>query len=118
MDGGGGEGGENGGLGGGRGGGDWGGMVTSVIGAQNLGHCAGIHVNLVVVGPPSEEMMTNPTPAEQAPLQLVDLGSPAATDGDLLIQTDQRSIARVRERLPKHHRPRALRRLPPGDACG
>ena len=49
-------------------GGDWGGMVTSVIGAQNLGHCAGIHVNFVVTGPPSEEMMANPTPQEQAAL--------------------------------------------------
>ena len=49
-------------------GGDWGGMVTSVIGAQNLGHCAGVHVNLVVVGQPSEEIMTNPTPQEQASL--------------------------------------------------
>ncbi|WP_367947399.1 hypothetical protein [Sphingopyxis sp. BSNA05] len=49
-------------------GGDWGGMVTSVIGAQNLGHCAGVHVNLVVVGPPSDEMMASLTPEEQASL--------------------------------------------------
>ena len=49
-------------------GGDWGGMTTSVIAAQNLGHCVGIHVNFVIVGPPSEEMMKAPTPEEQAAL--------------------------------------------------
>lgn len=31
-------------------GGDWGAAVTTMIGAQNLGHCAGIHVNMVVAG--------------------------------------------------------------------
>ncbi|HEY9092413.1 epoxide hydrolase family protein [Parasphingorhabdus sp.] len=46
-------------------GGDWGAMVTSVIGAQNLGHCAGIHINLVVVGAPPEEVVKNPTVEEQ-----------------------------------------------------
>lgn len=49
-------------------GGDWGGMTTSVIGAQNLGHCAGIHLNFVIVGPPSTEIMQNPTPEEQKAL--------------------------------------------------
>lgn len=47
-------------------GGDWGALVTSTIGVQNLGHCAGIHINLVVVGAPPEEVMKNPTPEEQA----------------------------------------------------
>ena len=47
-------------------GGDWGATVTSAIGVQNLGHCAGIHINLVVVGPPPEEVMKNPTAEEQA----------------------------------------------------
>jgi len=49
-------------------GGDWGSMITSLIGAQNKGHCAGIHLNLVVVGPPSAEIMSNPTKEEQASL--------------------------------------------------
>ncbi|MEW4466350.1 epoxide hydrolase family protein [Parasphingorhabdus sp. JC815] len=47
-------------------GGDWGAIVTSAIGVQNLGHCAAIHINLVVVGSPSEELLKNPTPQEQA----------------------------------------------------
>jgi len=49
-------------------GGDWGALVTSAIGVQNLGACAGIHVNLVVVGAPPESVMTSPTPEEQASL--------------------------------------------------
>jgi pimeloyl-ACP methyl ester carboxylesterase len=49
-------------------GGDWGAMVTSCIGAQNLGQCAGIHVNLVVVGTPPAALIENPTPDEQASL--------------------------------------------------
>ncbi|MEP3225941.1 MAG: epoxide hydrolase family protein [Parasphingorhabdus sp.] len=49
-------------------GGDWGALVTSVIGVQNLGACAGIHINLVVVGSPPEYIMQNPTPEEQASL--------------------------------------------------
>ena len=32
-------------------GGDWGAAVTTRIGAQDLGHCAGIHVNMPVAGP-------------------------------------------------------------------
>ncbi len=49
-------------------GGDWGALVTSAIGVQNIGHCAGIHINLVVVGTPPDEVMKNPTPEEQASL--------------------------------------------------
>ncbi|VAV91038.1 Epoxide hydrolase [hydrothermal vent metagenome] len=49
-------------------GGDWGALVTSAIGVQNEGRCAGIHINLVVVGTPPEDVMKNPTPAEQASL--------------------------------------------------
>ncbi|GAB5489373.1 MAG: epoxide hydrolase [Parasphingorhabdus sp.] len=49
-------------------GGDWGGMTTSVMGVQNLGNCAGIHVNFVIVGPPSAEIMKAPTAQEQAAL--------------------------------------------------
>ncbi len=49
-------------------GGDWGAMVTSCIGVQDLGRCAGVHVNLAVVGPPPEAVLKNPTPAEQASL--------------------------------------------------
>ena len=50
-------------------GGDWGAIVTSVIGAQNRGRCAGIHINLVVVGTPPDEVMNAPTPEEMAALQ-------------------------------------------------
>lgn len=45
-------------------GGDWGGVITASIGAQDLGHCAGIHLNLVVVGPPAKEIMSEPTQQE------------------------------------------------------
>lgn len=48
-------------------GGDWGSAVTTAIGAQNLGHCAGIHVNMVVAMP-TPEMLADATPAEQASL--------------------------------------------------
>ena len=41
-------------------GGDWGSAVTATIGSQNLGQCAGIHVNMVSVGP-TEEALANPT---------------------------------------------------------
>ena len=32
-------------------GGDWGSMITTRIGVQNLGHCAGIHVNMPIARP-------------------------------------------------------------------
>ncbi len=41
-------------------GGDWGSAVTTAIGMQNLGPCAGIHLNMVSA-PPSEEAKNNPT---------------------------------------------------------
>ncbi len=47
-------------------GGDWGLLVTCMIGVQNQGHCAGIHVNLVVVGPPNEDIIQSLTPKEAA----------------------------------------------------
>ncbi|MCB1694061.1 MAG: epoxide hydrolase [Pseudomonadales bacterium] len=37
-------------------GGDWGSIVTTMIGAQNLGHCAGIHINMPVVAPDPQTM--------------------------------------------------------------
>ena len=37
-------------------GGDWGAVVTSTIGMQNLGACAGIHVNMAVVTPDPDTM--------------------------------------------------------------
>jgi len=37
-------------------GGDWGSMVTTMIGVQNLGMCAGLHVNMPNVGPDPETM--------------------------------------------------------------
>jgi pimeloyl-ACP methyl ester carboxylesterase len=49
-------------------GGDWGAMVTSAIGVQNRGACAGIHVNLAVVGAPSAGMLASLTAEEQAAL--------------------------------------------------
>ena len=49
-------------------GGDWGSLVTCMIGVQNHGHCAGLHVNLIVVGPPNEEIIQNLSPTEMASL--------------------------------------------------
>ena len=49
-------------------GGDWGSAVTSVIGAQNLGRCWAIHVNMPVAGP-TKESMADLTPKEQASLE-------------------------------------------------
>ena len=37
-------------------GGDWGSSITSRIGAQNRGHCAGIHVNMAVARPGPGDM--------------------------------------------------------------
>ena len=37
-------------------GGDWGAMVTTAIGIQNRGHCAGIHLNMPIVGPDPETL--------------------------------------------------------------
>lgn len=41
-------------------GGDWGSAVTTAIGMQNLGACAGIHLNMVSAAP-TEEAKKNPT---------------------------------------------------------
>lgn len=46
-------------------GGDWGSAVTCAIGAQNLGGCAGIHINMVA-GRPDPAMLADMTPQEQA----------------------------------------------------
>ena len=48
-------------------GGDWGAAVTDSIGQQNLGACAGIHVNTVIARP-DPETMDSLTPREQAAL--------------------------------------------------
>ena len=48
-------------------GGDWGAGVTTEIGLQNLGHCAGIHVNMPTARP-TKESLANPTEREQAAL--------------------------------------------------
>lgn len=45
-------------------GGDWGSAVTCAIGTQNRGHCAGIHINLVV-GQPDPATMGDLTDAEK-----------------------------------------------------
>jgi pimeloyl-ACP methyl ester carboxylesterase len=46
-------------------GGDWGAAVTSAIGAQNLGACAGIHINMIV-GQPDPATMADLTDAEKS----------------------------------------------------
>ncbi|MFK7894998.1 MAG: epoxide hydrolase family protein [Myxococcota bacterium] len=48
-------------------GGDWGAMVTTCIGAQDPGHCQGIHLNMAIA-PPTEESMSNLDELEQAAL--------------------------------------------------
>jgi pimeloyl-ACP methyl ester carboxylesterase len=48
-------------------GGDWGSSVTTRIGAQNLGHCAAIHVNMPVAFPAPEDL-ADLSPAEQQSL--------------------------------------------------
>lgn len=37
-------------------GGDWGSLITTLIGAQNLGRCAGIHVNMPLAAPALEHL--------------------------------------------------------------
>ena len=48
-------------------GGDWGSSVTTRIGAQNLGHCIGIHINMPIAFPGPDDM-ADLTPAEMAAL--------------------------------------------------
>jgi pimeloyl-ACP methyl ester carboxylesterase len=48
-------------------GGDWGAMVTTMIGIRDTAHCAGIHLNMPIVGP-DPETMSSLTPAEQSAL--------------------------------------------------
>lgn len=48
-------------------GGDWGSVVTAAIGAQNLGNCRGIHMNMPVVAP-DPDTMDNLTELEQSAL--------------------------------------------------
>ncbi|MEE9608863.1 MAG: epoxide hydrolase [Myxococcota bacterium] len=48
-------------------GGDWGAMVTTAIGVQNRGHCAGIHLNMPIALP-DPATMNELTEAEQATL--------------------------------------------------
>jgi len=48
-------------------GGDWGAMVTTAIGIQNRGHCAGIHLNMPIA-PPDPETLSDLSPAEQSAL--------------------------------------------------
>ncbi|HEY5647350.1 MAG TPA: epoxide hydrolase, partial [Pseudomonadales bacterium] len=49
-------------------GGDWGAIVTTEIGVQNRGDCAGIHVTMPIV-PPDPETMNDLNPQEQRALQ-------------------------------------------------
>lgn len=46
-------------------GGDWGSAVTAQIGRDNLGHCAGIHINMPMGSAPPEAV-ENPTAADEA----------------------------------------------------
>jgi len=48
-------------------GGDWGAMVTTMIGLRDTAHCAGIHLNMPIVGP-DPATMNELTPAEQSAL--------------------------------------------------
>jgi pimeloyl-ACP methyl ester carboxylesterase len=48
-------------------GGDWGSIITTRIGAQNLGNCIGIHVNMAVAFPGPDDM-ANLTDAEKVAL--------------------------------------------------
>ena len=48
-------------------GGDWGAAVTTAIGIQNLGHCAGIHVNMPTAAP-TREALANPTEPDRRAL--------------------------------------------------
>tara|TARA_R110002094_G_scaffold12128_1_gene22102 strand:- start:1954 stop:3099 length:1146 start_codon:yes stop_codon:yes gene_type:complete len=48
-------------------GGDWGSVITTCIGAQNLGACAAIHVNMPIAGPTADEK-NNPDPDAQTGL--------------------------------------------------
>ncbi len=49
-------------------GGDWGAAVTTAIGQQNLGHCAGIHVNMPIAQP-TAEALANPKARDKVALQ-------------------------------------------------
>ena len=48
-------------------GGDWGAIVTSMIGAQNLGNCQGIHITMPIV-PPDPETMNDLSELEKSTL--------------------------------------------------
>lgn len=48
-------------------GGDWGSVVTAAMGYQNLGRCAGLHLNMLVAMPPPE-FFANPSPEDQQAL--------------------------------------------------
>jgi pimeloyl-ACP methyl ester carboxylesterase len=48
-------------------GGDWGSAVTTAIGLQDLGQCAGIHVNMPNAGAP-KDALTNPTERDKIAL--------------------------------------------------
>ena len=49
-------------------GGDWGAAITAMIGQQNLGHCAAIHVNMPIVEP-DPATLNDLTPLEQGALE-------------------------------------------------
>jgi pimeloyl-ACP methyl ester carboxylesterase len=52
-------------------GGDWGAGVTIEIGAQDMGHCRSVHVNMPTAGP-TKEALQNPTPREQRTLERIE----------------------------------------------
>ena len=49
-------------------GGDWGSLVTLAMGESQTEHCAGIHVNMVIVAP-TEDSMKDPSEREKAALE-------------------------------------------------
>jgi pimeloyl-ACP methyl ester carboxylesterase len=46
-------------------GGDWGSMISTQLGVADPEHVAGIHLNMLVAGPPPDTDFANLTPAEQ-----------------------------------------------------
>jgi len=52
-------------------GGDWGSVITTCIGAQNLGACAAIHLN-IPIGRPTADDMNSTDPDARAGLSFSD----------------------------------------------
>jgi epoxide hydrolase len=53
-------------------GGDWGSMISTQLGLVDPGHVAGVHLNMIVAGPPPDVDFEHLTPAEQEALASFD----------------------------------------------